>query len=48
MMQMKRREEQELKKQQKAADLAAKAEALRVKEMVSFYIEHFFLYLVSV
>jgi len=48
MMQMKRREEQELKKQQKAADLAAKAEALRVKEMVSFYIEHLFLYLVSV
>lgn len=34
MMQMKRREEQELKKQQKAAELAAKAENARIKEVV--------------
>lgn len=34
MMQLRRREEQETKKHQKAAELAAKAEAARMKEQV--------------
>lgn len=36
MMQLKRREEQERKKQQKATELAVKSEDARRKEMVSY------------
>lgn len=35
-MQLKRRDEQETKKQQKAAKLAAKAEAARAKDQVNY------------
>lgn len=37
MMQLKRRENQELKKQQKIAELAAKSEAAKMKEMVNIF-----------